>query len=112
MRERYDVVIAGAGHGGAHAAVALRQAKFAGTIAIVGEEPEMPYERPPLSKDFLSGERPFERILIRLADFWSGKDITLLTGRAVTSIDPEAHQLAVSGGSTLNYGTLIWAAGG
>lgn len=55
---QYDVLIVGAGHAGAQAAIALRQAKFEGTIAIVGDEPELPYERPPLSKDYLAGEKP------------------------------------------------------
>ena len=67
----YDVLIVGGGHGGAQAAIALRQAKFAGTIAIVGDEPELPYERPPLSKEYLAGEKSFERLLIRPAAFWS-----------------------------------------
>jgi 3-phenylpropionate/trans-cinnamate dioxygenase ferredoxin reductase subunit len=112
MRERYDVLIVGAGHGGAQVAMALRQAKLAGTIAIVGEEPELPYERPPLSKDYLSGDKPFERILIRPLDFWAGKQITMLMGRAAVSVDPLAHRLALADGGTLDYGTLVWAAGG
>ena len=49
MGERFDVVIVGAGHGGAQAAIALRQNRFEGTIAMIGDEPEPPYERPPLS---------------------------------------------------------------
>ncbi|MBB4640175.1 NADPH-dependent 2,4-dienoyl-CoA reductase/sulfur reductase-like enzyme [Rhizorhapis suberifaciens] len=53
MVHRYDVVIVGAGQGGAQAAIALRQNGFAGTIAMIGDEPELPYERPPLSKDYL-----------------------------------------------------------
>ena len=57
----FDIVIVGAGHGGAQAAIMLRQLKFEGSIAIVGEEPEIPYERPPLSKEFFAGEKPFER---------------------------------------------------
>lgn len=64
-----DVVIVGAGHGGAQAALALRKNKFPGSILMIGEEPELPYERPPLSKDYLAGEKSFERILIRPASF-------------------------------------------
>ena len=67
----FDIVIVGAGHGGAQAAIMLRQLKFEGSIAIVGEEPEIPYERPPLSKEYFAGEKPFERILIRPAKFWA-----------------------------------------
>lgn len=66
---RYDVLIVGAGHGGAQAALSLRQQKFSGTLALLGDEPEPPYERPPLSKDYLSGEKSYDRILIRPATF-------------------------------------------
>ena len=59
---RYDVLIVGAGHGGAQAAIALRQAGFTGTVAMVTEEADLPYERPPLSKEYLAGDKPFERI--------------------------------------------------
>jgi 3-phenylpropionate/trans-cinnamate dioxygenase ferredoxin reductase component len=60
-----DVLIVGAGHAGAQTAIGLRNAKFAGSIALISDEPELPYERPPLSKDYLAGEKPFERLLIR-----------------------------------------------
>ena len=65
MSAAYDVLIVGGGHAGAQAAIALRQAGHAGTLAIVNAEPELPYERPPLSKDYLAGDKPFERLLIR-----------------------------------------------
>ncbi len=109
---RYDVVIVGAGHGGAQAAIALRQAKFAGTVAIVGEEPEPPYERPPLSKDYLAGEKPFERLLIRPVAFWAEREVAMLLGRRVVKVDPQAHLVGTEDGATIGYGTLIWAAGG
>ena len=108
----YDVLIVGAGHGGAQAAVALRQRKFEGSIAIIGEEPEIPYERPPLSKEYLSGEKAFERILIRPAAFWAEREVAMLLGRRVTAIDPAAHSVTTDDGATVGYGTLIWAAGG
>lgn len=107
-----DVVIVGAGHGGAQAAIALRQAKFSGTIAIVGEEPELPYERPPLSKEYLSGEKPFDRILIRPATFWNEREVEMITGQRVITVDAEAHQVTLGNGAKMGYGTLIWAAGG
>ena len=110
--ERFDVLIVGAGHGGAQTAIALRQRKFEGTIAIIGEEPEIPYERPPLSKDYLAGEKSFERILIRPAAFWAEREIAMLTGQRVISVDPQAHQVATATGETIGYGELIWATGG
>ena len=67
----YDILIVGGGHGGAQAAIALRQAKYEGSIGIVNAEPEYPYERPPLSKDYFAGEKAFERIMIR-APRWHG----------------------------------------
>ncbi|CAN5482532.1 FAD-dependent oxidoreductase [soil metagenome] len=109
--QHYDVLIVGAGHGGAQAAIALRQNKFPGTIAMIGDEPELPYERPPLSKDYLSGEKPFERILIRPAGFWAEREVTMLLGRTVLSVDPVAHVVSTAEGE-IGYGSLIWAGGG
>ena len=111
-RSRYDVLIVGAGHAGAQAAVALRQANFAGTIALLGEEAEPPYERPPLSKDYLAGTKPFERILIRPETFWTDRAIERLPGERVTSLDVAGHVVTTATGRSVAYGTLVWAAGG
>lgn len=108
----YDVVIVGAGHAGAQAAIALRQAKFEGSIAMIGDEPEIPYERPPLSKEYFAGEKSFDRILIRPAAFWEERGVAMLTGRTVTAVDPAAKTLATADGETFGYGSLIWATGG
>ncbi|WP_206677313.1 FAD-dependent oxidoreductase [Caulobacter sp. SSI4214] len=108
----FDVLIVGAGHAGAHVAASLRQGGLAGAIGLIGEEPDPPYERPPLSKDFLLGEKSFERILIRPAAFWTDKNITLLLGRRIVSVDPAAKRVTSSAGETFAYGQLIWAAGG
>jgi 3-phenylpropionate/trans-cinnamate dioxygenase ferredoxin reductase subunit len=110
--DQYDIIVVGAGHGGANAAVALRQRGFAGSMAIVGDEPELPYERPPLSKEYFAREKTFERILIRPAGFWPEKGIHMLLGRRVVTVDPEARRLTLSDGSALGYGELVWAAGG
>ncbi|VXD01715.1 NAD(P)/FAD-dependent oxidoreductase [Sphingomonas sp. 8AM] len=109
---RFDVVIVGGGHAGAQAAIALRQAKVTGSIAIVGEEAEPPYERPPLSKEYLAGEKPFERMLLRPVEKWADLGVTLLTGRRVIAVDPAAHTVSTGDGETLAYGDLVWAAGG
>ncbi|WP_298172180.1 FAD-dependent oxidoreductase [Novosphingobium sp.] len=107
-----DVVIVGAGHGGAQAGIALRQNGFAGTILVVGREPELPYERPPLSKEYLAREKTFDRIMIRPEAFWADKAVTMLLGTEVTALDPAAHVATLSDGRTLAYGHMIWAAGG
>ena len=112
MTVRYDVLIVGGGHGGAQAALALRQHGFAGSIAIAGGEAELPYERPPLSKDYLAGEKEWARMLLRPAQVWADKDVQLLPATRVTAIDPGAHAVATADGRTIFYGRLIWAAGG
>lgn len=109
---RYDVLIVGAGHAGAQAAIALRQNRFSGSMAIVGDEPEYPYERPPLSKEYFAGEKTFERILIRPAAFWAERDVAMLLGRRVASVDPVAKTVTTGDGETIGYGSLIWATGG
>ena len=110
--EQADVLIVGSGHAGAQAAIALRQNGHEGSIVMVGREKHPPYERPPLSKEYLSGDKPFERIMIRPEKFWADKDVTLALGRAVTAIDAAAHTVTLSDGSTITYRKMIWAAGG
>jgi 3-phenylpropionate/trans-cinnamate dioxygenase ferredoxin reductase subunit len=108
----YDVLIVGGGHGGAQAAIALRQQGFTGSIAIVGAEPHPPYERPPLSKDYLAGEKEFERLLIRPLSFWEERNVDLVLGHAVVAIYPETKTVTLADDEQLGYGILIWAAGG
>lgn len=110
--ERADIVIVGSGHGGAQAAIALRQQGFEGSIMMIGRDREPPYERPPLSKEYLAREKPFERILIRPAAFWGERQVTLRLGSVVTAVDPQAHTVKLASGEEIAYSALIWAAGG
>lgn len=110
--EKADIVIVGAGHGGAQAAIALRQRGFEGSILMIGRDSEPPYERPPLSKEYLAREKEFQRIYIRPPHFWGDKGVTLRLGTSVTGVDPQAHSLTLSDGATVEYGQLIWTAGG
>ena len=112
MDGHFDVAIVGAGHGGAQAAIQLRQLGFAGSIGLIGAEDEPPYERPPLSKDYLAGEKAFERMLIRPDSFWAERDVALVPGTRIAAIDSEARTLASEDGRRFAYGTLIWATGG
>ena len=107
-----DVVIVGTGHGGAQAAIGLRQHGFAGSILMIGRDTAPPYERPPLSKEYLAGDKGFERIMIRPEKFWADKDIALRLGAGVTALDPRGHSVTLSDGSRIGYGTLIWSGGG
>ena len=108
----YDVLIVGAGHGGAQTAIALRQNGFQGTIAIAGEEPELPYERPPLSKEYFAGDKEFDRLLVRPAAFWGERNVTIRTGTRIVALDPVHCKAATDAGEEIGYGKLVWAAGG
>lgn len=112
MNAFYDILIVGAGHAGAQAAIALRQKKFEGSIGLVGNEKYPPYERPPLSKEYLAGEKPFERILLRPESFWAEREIDLLTGRRVSKLDPVGKTVTLASDDEIGYGKLIWATGG
>jgi 3-phenylpropionate/trans-cinnamate dioxygenase ferredoxin reductase subunit len=109
---KFDVVIVGAGHGGAQVAIMLRTQRFAGSIAIIGDEPELPYERPPLSKEYFAGEKEFERIQLRPAKYWDEREVTMLLGKRVVSVDPVGHSVTTDSGETIGYGKLVWATGG
>ncbi len=110
--DHYDIVIAGAGQAAAQCAQSLRQGGFTGSLALIGDEDHAPYERPPLSKDYLSGKRDAARLLLRKPDYWTDKQITLLTGRRVAEVDRPARLLTLTNGDQVTYGKLIWAAGG
>lgn len=106
------VVIVGAGHAGAQCAAALREGGFNGSIAVISEESELPYERPPLSKEYLAGGKPFDQLLIRPTAFWAERQISMLLGKQVTAVDPHGHAVQFADGGSLTYQTLVWAAGG
>ncbi|TCN16434.1 NAD(P)/FAD-dependent oxidoreductase [Sinorhizobium americanum] len=108
----YDCLIVGSGHGGAQVATSLRQHGFQGTIGLLGEEQDPPYERPPLSKDYLLGSKAFERILIRPPEFWASRNIDLLLGNEVVKVEAEAKQVFCANGASFSYGHLVWSAGG
>ncbi|HEX8482757.1 MAG TPA: FAD-dependent oxidoreductase [Allosphingosinicella sp.] len=108
----HDILIVGAGHAGAQAAIQLRQLGFEGSIALIGAEPEPPYERPPLSKEYLAGEKAFERLLVRPESFWADRGVELVLGTRIAAVDPAAKQVTSVDGVRFGYGKLIWAAGG
>ncbi|MDX3969228.1 MAG: FAD-dependent oxidoreductase [Bradyrhizobium sp.] len=111
-KRHFKALIVGGGHAGAQTAIALRQASFDGSIGIVGDEPILPYERPPLSKDYLQGLMPFEQIMIRSAEFWKSQNVAMLLGNRVVSIEPASRLIMTDGRETIGYDKLIWATGG
>lgn len=110
--DQADVVIVGSGHGGAQAAIALRQAGHAGSILMLSRDRTPPYERPPLSKDYLAGEKPLERMLVRPEGFWAERGIELRLGTNVAELDWLAHEVITGDGARIGYRKLIWAGGG
>ncbi len=112
LNQCYQVLIVGTGHAGAQAAINLRQAFPNERLAMIGADPEWPYERPPLSKDYLAGSREFDRMLLRPVNYWTERDIPVLRGRSVVAVDPARHHVTLDDGAELEYGKLIWAAGG
>ncbi len=104
-------IIIGASHAGGQAAVSLRQNGWTGNIVLIGEEPYLPYHRPPLSKDFLSGEKTLDELLIRPAATYEAANVDCLTGHKVRQIDRDDKLVFLDDGSTLQYDKLILATG-
>ncbi|MFT4256930.1 MAG: FAD-dependent oxidoreductase [Pseudoxanthomonas sp.] len=107
-----DVTIVGAGQAGSEVATSLRQQGFTGSIVLLGDEPYLPYRRPPLSKTYLAGEASQESLYIKAASAYEKHGIQCRTGIAVEKIDRESRRLFLSDGTTLTYGTLVLATGG
>ena len=104
------VVIAGAGHGAGQAVATLKQKNFAGEIVLVGDEPWLPYQRPPLSKKYLAGELPVERLLFKPEAFYDQPNIDVRLSTRVTSIDRSERCVATDAGP-IEYDWLILATG-
>ena len=104
-------VIVGAGQAAATAVESLRREGYAGRLVVVGEEADAPYQRPPLSKKYLAGELPLERLAIKPASFYEHAQAELKLGSRVTRLDPAARELRLADGSSLPYDRLLLATG-
>jgi 3-phenylpropionate/trans-cinnamate dioxygenase ferredoxin reductase subunit len=105
------VVIVGASHAAVQAIDTLRREGHAGPIVLVGDEPFLPYNRPPLSKKYFSGELEHERLLLRSAQFYEQSRVDVRLGVRVTAIDRAARRLRLSDGGELGYGKLLLCLG-
>jgi len=104
-------VIVGASLAGAKAAETLREEGFQGRIVLMGEEIERPYERPPLSKDFLLGKQPRDKAHVHPADWYEKNEVELRLGTVVARVDRDAHQVWPESGEPVGYDRLLLATG-
>jgi len=104
------VVIVGAGEGGAEVAACLRKGGYDGPVTIVGEEPQLPYQRPPLSKAYLKGTGGPDSLMFRPDKFYRDQNIDLIADHALM-IDRNARKLSLASGARLEYGHLVLATG-
>ena len=104
-------VIVGASLAGANAAQALRAEGYAGPLTLIGAEQDRPYERPPLSKDFLMGKTGRDKLFVHPAEWYGEHDVELRLGTTVTALDPGAHQISLAGGERIGYQRLLLATG-
>ncbi len=111
MSEGAGIVIVGAGHGGVQAAASLREEGYAGPIALVSDDPNAPYQRPPLSKAFIKGEATAESLILRGPTFYGEKRIDLRLGEIVIEIDRAGRVVRLASGARLAYDHLILATG-
>jgi 3-phenylpropionate/trans-cinnamate dioxygenase ferredoxin reductase subunit len=105
------VVVIGAGQAAAQLAASLRQGGFAGPVLIVGDEPYLPYQRPPLSKKFLPDPKNPDSLLLRPPAFWQDQGIAIETGRRVGAIDRANRRIVTTNGEEIAYGKLVLATG-
>ena len=105
------IVIAGASLAGARAAEALRAEGFGGPVVLIGSEQEIPYERPPLSKDYLMGKQGRDKLYPQPREWYGEHDVDLRLGTTVTGLDPAAKQVVTDAGDQIRYSRLLLATG-
>lgn len=106
-----DVIIAGAGMAGFQVGASLRELRYAGRVVIVGDEPYLPYQRPPLSKAYLLGTSEADRLVMRPDHFYADKKLEVLIGRRVNFLDRANHCVTLDDGTVFEYGHCVLAVG-
>ena len=112
MSTKAGTVIIGAGQAGLSCAAELRRRKYEGPVTLIGAEPALPYQRPPLSKAYLAGELPVERLWLKPEAFYPASDIACLTNTRVTAIDRDARKIVLADGERLAFEHCVIATGG
>ena len=108
---KVGVVIVGAGHAGYQTAESLRQEGYEEPIVLIGDEPHVPYQRPPLSKAYLLGETDKERLRFRTADYYAEQGVDLWLNVSVSAIDRITRRVVLDDGKDIPYGNLVLATG-
>ena len=111
MTDLRNVVVVGAGQAAAQFVEALRRRGYGGAIAVFGEEPWLPYQRPPLSKKYLAGGLPVDRLQLRQPAFFAEQKVDLHLGQTVTRLERSARQVRLADGSAHPYDALVLATG-
>jgi len=112
MASASTIAIVGASLTGQSAAATLREEGFDGRVVLVGAEPQLPYDRPPLSKNYLRGGMPFEKTLLRPPEFYRERQIETRLGTTVVRVDVEKRALQLDGGDRLEFDNVLIATGG
>src|ERR1700729_1117569 len=105
------ILILGGGQAGAQAVDSLRREGFAGRLALIGDEPHLPYQRPPLSKQYLAGDMADDRLFFRHQAYYDQHRVELRLGQRATRIDAAARSVSLSDGDTLAYAPLLLCTG-
>ncbi|NVK40195.1 MAG: FAD-dependent oxidoreductase [Oceanospirillaceae bacterium] len=109
--ECYELVVVGAGQAAAQLLQTLHRLGYAGSMLLLGDEPELPYQRPPLSKEFLLGAYDERRLKLRPQSFYEKAGVRVLSGVRVTAIDRARQRVETGSGTAFGYGQLVLATG-
>src|SRR5712692_8528974 len=107
-----DYVVVGGGQAGYHAAAALRRREASGKILIISDEAHLPYDRVPLSKDYLVDKRPREKLFFKPKEFYESQKIEVIFGKRVTGLDRSERVVRLEDGTEISYRRLLLATGG
>jgi 3-phenylpropionate/trans-cinnamate dioxygenase ferredoxin reductase subunit len=110
--ETYEYLIVGGGLAGQRAGVGIRKVDTEGSVALIADEPHIPYQRPPLSKGYLRGEEGLDKVHLQEADYYAQSGIEVINGVRAQAIDPGAQNVTLADGRTVGYGKLLLATGG
>jgi 3-phenylpropionate/trans-cinnamate dioxygenase ferredoxin reductase subunit len=111
MALRYENVIVGGGLAGGMVAQEYREQGGDGSVLVIAHEAHLPYHRPPLTKEFLRGEKPIDEVYMHPAEWWQEQNVEIRTGVDAEALDTDAHTVTLAGGETVEYGRVVLATG-